>query len=206
MRICIIIRLLYMPNFTKKLKKILYKEIHIKADKANAVALALITFFSFNFPQHSIIVHAEPINSEVTISSDKSQNVEEYSLTPNTSSEVIPEEKPIKTVFVYASAYNSIPNQTDSDPCTTANGHNLCESGVEDTIAANFLPFGTKVKIKGYPELEGKTFIVRDRMNKRYGSDHIDIWMKSYKDAREFGRRYLKIEIYEVKEDQIVKK
>lgn len=195
-----------MQKYSDKLKKILLKKIYINPEKVNAISLAIIVFFSFNFPQHTI-VHAQSLTStEVTISADKSQNVEEYSLTPVAEEKVIPEEKPIRTMFVYASAYNSIPNQTDSDPCTTANGYNLCELGVEDTIAANFLPFGTRVKIKGYEGMEDKFYVVRDRMNKRYDSDHIDVWMNSYKDARKFGRRYLKIEIYEAKADEIVKK
>ncbi len=92
-------------------------------------------------------------------------------------------------------AYNSDPAQTDDTPCITANGFNVCEHGVEDTIAANFLKFGTKVRI---PELYGdRIFVVRDRMNKRY-SDRVDIWMKEKVDARKFGVKVAKIEIVEV--------
>jgi len=89
-------------------------------------------------------------------------------------------------------AYNSEVSQTDSDPCTTANGFNLCRHGKEDTVAANFLPFNTKIKI---PALFGdKVFIVRDRMNSRY-RNRIDIWMINRSDALKFGRRAAKIEI-----------
>lgn len=92
-------------------------------------------------------------------------------------------------------AYNSLPEQTDDTPCITANGFDVCEHWTEDTIAANFLKFGTKVRI---PELFGdRIFIVRDRMNKRY-SDRVDIWMKDKTDARVFGRKVAKIEIVEV--------
>lgn len=89
-------------------------------------------------------------------------------------------------------AYNSEPGQCDNSPCTTANGFNVCEHGIEDTVAANFLKFGTKIKI---PELFGdRIFVVRDRMNARY-QDRLDIWMIEKSDAIKFGVRYAKIEI-----------
>ncbi len=91
-------------------------------------------------------------------------------------------------------AYNSLPEQTNDQPCITANGFNVCQHGLEDTIAANFLKFGTKVKI---PELFGdRVFIVRDRMNKRY-PNRIDIWMLEKSDAIKFGLRRASIEVLE---------
>lgn len=91
-------------------------------------------------------------------------------------------------------AYNSEAGQTDGSPCVTANNFNVCRHGVEDTIAANFLPFGTKVKI---PALFGdRIFVVRDRMNKRY-SDRVDVWMIEKPDALKFGVRIAKIEVLE---------
>jgi 3D (Asp-Asp-Asp) domain-containing protein len=87
-------------------------------------------------------------------------------------------------------AYTSEVAQTDASPCITANGFNVCQHGVEDTVAANFLPFGTKVQI---PELFGdRVFIVRDRMNRRY-SERVDVWMKDKSDALQFGVRTAKI-------------
>lgn len=87
-------------------------------------------------------------------------------------------------------AYTSEVAQTDASPCTTANGFNVCKHGVEDTIAANFLPFGSRVKI---PELFGdRVFIVRDRMNRRYDS-RVDVWMKDKSDAMQFGVRSARI-------------
>jgi 3D (Asp-Asp-Asp) domain-containing protein len=92
----------------------------------------------------------------------------------------------------YISAYNSEAAQCDSTPCVTANGFNVCEYGVEDTIAANFLKFGTKVKI---PELFGdKVFVVRDRMHPRY-ANRVDIWMKDKADAKQFGVKLAKVEV-----------
>lgn len=91
-------------------------------------------------------------------------------------------------------AYNSESGQTDNSPCITANNFNVCENGVEDTVAANFLPFGAKVKI---PELFGnRVFVVRDRMNRRF-SNRVDVWMIERPDAMKFGVKIAKIEVLE---------
>ncbi len=103
--------------------------------------------------------------------------------------------KPRKVVTMSISAYTSDVAQTDADPCTTASGLNVCERNAEDIIATNYgyLRFGTAVRI---PELFGdRIFYVHDRMNKRY-SANADIWMKDIADARKFGRRTAKVEIY----------
>ncbi len=90
--------------------------------------------------------------------------------------------------------YNSDPWQTDDTPCIAANGFDVCKHGIEDTVAANFLKFGTKIRI---PQVYGdRVFTVRDRMNRRYPNS-VDIWMIYKKDAKEFGRRVLKIEVVE---------
>jgi len=89
-------------------------------------------------------------------------------------------------------AYNSEVGQTDNSPCITANGFNVCKHGIEDTIAANFLPMGTKVKI---PELFGdRVFVVRDRMNKKH-PNRVDVWMKDRHDAIQFGVKVAKIQV-----------
>lgn len=88
---------------------------------------------------------------------------------------------------VLATAYNSLPNQTDSSPWITASG-TRCREGV---IASNFLPMGTKVKIAGFGN---RIFRVEDRMNKRY-KNRIDIWFRDYSDAREFGVRTIKYHV-----------
>ena len=92
-------------------------------------------------------------------------------------------------VVVPVSAYNSEPGQTDATPFVTANGTHV-RDGV---VAANFLKFGTKVKI---PQLFGdREFVVADRMNARYGHA-IDVWMEGKADARKLGRRNVMIEVY----------
>ena len=96
---------------------------------------------------------------------------------------------PKRIMRVIVTAYNSIPNQTDSTPFNTADG-TLVRDGI---LAANFLPLGTRVKI---PDIYGdKEFVVKDRMNPRY-TKHVDIWMEELADARQFGRKNVRIEVY----------
>jgi 3D (Asp-Asp-Asp) domain-containing protein len=91
-------------------------------------------------------------------------------------------------------AYNSDVSQCDASPCITANGFNVCKHGIEDTVAANFLPFGTEIRI---PDLFGdRVFVVRDRMNSRY-QNRVDVWFKSYENAIDFGVKYATIEVLE---------
>lgn len=93
------------------------------------------------------------------------------------------------TKTVTASAYNSVPGQTDSTPFITASGTTV-RHGV---LAANFLPIGTLVTI---PSLYGdQVFVVEDRMNVRY-QNNVDIWMENIADAKQFGRRSVEIRIY----------
>ena len=98
--------------------------------------------------------------------------------------------KVLKILTLSASAYSSTPDQTDSTPFITA-----CNTHVRDgIIAANFLPFGTKIKI---PDIYGdKIFVVEDRMNRRYWHK-IDIWFPDRQSALEFGLKTVKIEILE---------
>ena len=90
-------------------------------------------------------------------------------------------------------AYNSEIGQTDDTPFITASGDRV-EYGV---VAANWLPFGTKVVI---PELFGEdVFIVKDRMNKRFNdSNKIDIWFADKSEAIEFGVKNVEVNIYPI--------
>lgn len=96
---------------------------------------------------------------------------------------------PSYTMKVIATAYNSLPNQTDDTPFITASGTHV-RPGV---IAANFLPIGTKVKIPDY--YGDQVFVVEDRMNQRYDK-RIDIWMEGIEGARLWGVRTVAIEVY----------
>lgn len=98
----------------------------------------------------------------------------------------------IRTMYVESTAYSSDVWQTDSTPCITADGYNVCEANQENIIAANFLPFGTKVRV---PELYGnKVFYVHDRMHSRFGH-RVDFWKKERQTAINYGYKYIKIEI-----------
>ena len=91
---------------------------------------------------------------------------------------------------IVTSAYNSFPGQTDSSPWITAWG-TRCREGV---IAANFLPFGTKVRL---PEKFGdRIFTVEDRMNARYYY-RADVWFKTRDAAKQFGAPYTILEVVE---------
>lgn len=124
-----------------------------------------------------------------------SSTTEIASSTPKTASTTpIKLEKVVRTSTHTMTAYNSEAAQTDDSPCITANGFNVCEHGIEDTIAANFLPMGTRVKI---PDLFGdRIFVVRDRMNKRY-TNRVDVWMKDRSSAIKFGVKVAKIQVLE---------
>ena len=77
-------------------------------------------------------------------------------------------------------AYNSVPEQTDSTPCISASGMNVCETS-RNIVATNELPFGTELFI------EGEIWEVQDRMNKKYKNGEIDLLMDSYEDAKNWG-------------------
>ena len=92
----------------------------------------------------------------------------------------------IRTVTV--TAYSSTPDQTWGDPFTTASGTRVHWG----TVAANFLPFGTKVR---FPDYFGEqVFTIEDRTAKRF-SNRADIWFPSRGEALQFGKRSLRIEI-----------
>lgn len=95
---------------------------------------------------------------------------------------------PVK-MKVTITAYSSTVDQCDEDPFITASGH-MVEDGI---IAANFLPFNTKVRI---PAIYGdRVFVVKDRMNEKY-TDRIDVWFDDTSEAIDFGVRSTYIEVF----------
>ncbi len=102
----------------------------------------------------------------------------------------IPEEK-TRRINVVITAYSSTVDQTDNTPHTTASGDRVKEG----IVANNALPFGTEIKI---PELYGdQTFVVKDRLNRRKSSYHVDIWFRTREEAIEFGSKKTYIEVIE---------
>jgi len=100
-------------------------------------------------------------------------------------------ETPDKVVKAVLTAYSSTPDQCDDDPFTAASGKHVYDG----MVAANWLPFGTKIKI---PALFGdKIFTVDDRMNSRYGYGRMDIWFNTSRtEVNKFGVKRTDIEIY----------
>ena len=85
-------------------------------------------------------------------------------------------------------AYTSDPDETSDHPLITASG-GMVRDG---EVAANFLPFGTQIKI---PALFGdKIFTVEDRTSAKFGG-RVDIWMPSYGKAINFGIQHAQIVI-----------
>jgi len=182
------------------LKKNHNKIITLKQAKKLIIFLVFIFFFEFllfpapvmasqmeentNISQEKVVLAINEIDQEITA------DIMEFN-------GKLPESEGADIDFsrnVTLTAYNSEAGQTDNSPCTTANGFNVCENGVEDTVAANFLPFGTKIKI---PALFGdRVFVVRDRMNKRF-SNRVDVWMIEKPDAIKFGVKTARIEVLE---------
>lgn len=97
-------------------------------------------------------------------------------------------EAAVKTVTVMTTAYTSDPAETDGSPFTTANGTQVYDG----VVAANFLKFGTRIRIPDY--YGDKVFVVHDRMNARY-TQRVDVWMLKKADARQWGVRRIRIEV-----------
>ena len=156
------------------------------------VILSLIIIFIFEFFLFPAPILASEISDNTNISEEILEESEDIVIINNLPENDIWETE--KTGYYTITAYSSETSQCDSSPCITANGFNLCEHGIEDSVAANFLAFGTKIRI---PDLFGeKVFIVRDRMNPRH-QNRLDIWMQDKQKAKEFGVKIAKIEILE---------
>lgn len=103
----------------------------------------------------------------------------------------------LRTMKVTASAYNSLPGQTDSRPTEAAWGDRLKPGMKTIAVSRDLLGMGlkrnTRVKIKG---MSG-TYRVLDKMNKRW-SKKIDIYMgNDHHRAIQWGRRTVEISWYD---------
>ncbi|MEK7557288.1 MAG: hypothetical protein AAB538_04900, partial [Patescibacteria group bacterium] len=93
-----------------------------------------------------------------------------------------------KFASVTTTGFASSPYQTDASPCRTASG----EWVRPGTLAANFLPLGTLVKIfMDGVEIPG-LFIVEDRTADKFGN-RVDIWFAQTSQALDFGKRKVEI-------------
>lgn len=100
------------------------------------------------------------------------------------------EDKPYKLINAYVTAYNTVVAQTDSTPCIGAAGTNVC--GRKDVAACPHAhPLGTTI------EIMGNFYMCMDRTASKY-RDRFDLsFDKDVQGAKEFGKRYLEIKIYE---------
>ena len=121
-------------------------------------------------------------NNLITIQNNSLVSMANYSVIEDTVAQ---------TIKVIATGYSSSPEETDEDPLITASGTQVKEG----IVANNLLPFGTKIRI---PEIYGeKIFVIEDRMNRRKGYYHIDIWFPSKFEALNFGAKRIYIEVLE---------
>lgn len=145
-------------------------------------------FLVFSIAAAGLIHVSAPEAQELEL---KSPSLEFLAINGNSllPSSPLPEPKVVKTVKVIVTAYSSTPLETDDTPDITAAG-----TQVRDGIVANnLLPFGTKIRM---PELYGdKIFVVEDRMNRRKGPYHFDIWFPSHREAKNFGAQNTYLEV-----------
>jgi 3D (Asp-Asp-Asp) domain-containing protein len=175
--------------------------ISLKIAKKIILLLILVIIFDFFFFPAPVLAneyHQNKANiNQIKATSAKNIKTEKNNLNQPKFFNTLPQNnkwQTVKTGYYTLTAYSSEKNQCDNTPCITANGFNLCQHNKEDSVAANFLPFGTKIRI---PDLFGdRVFVVRDRMNARY-QNRIDIWMSSTAKAKKFGIKIAHIEILE---------
>jgi 3D (Asp-Asp-Asp) domain-containing protein len=98
-----------------------------------------------------------------------------------------------RSLVVTATAYNSLPEQTDDEPHTAAWGDPIAPGMKIIAVSRDLIPEGldrrTPVKIKGFPGV----YLVLDKMNKRW-EKRIDIYMGTdLEAARAWGKREVEI-------------
>ena len=171
----------------------LFVPIRRQASRISLVAFVAVVMTYVLFPKlanadmelESLILNDETVSM---IIASMQNETEEYGRLPASDDAVAR-----RHYTIPMTAYTSEVGQTDDTPCITASGLDVCERDMENVVAANFLPLGTRVKI---PELYGdRVFYVEDRMNARYNYK-MDIWMKDLADAKAFGVKFVTIEVF----------
>ena len=98
-----------------------------------------------------------------------------------------------RSLVVTATAYNSLPEQTDAEPNLAAWGDPLAPGMKVIAVSQDLIPVGldrhTPVKIEGFPGV----YLVLDKMHKRW-EKRIDIYMGyDLEAARAWGKRQVEI-------------
>jgi 3D (Asp-Asp-Asp) domain-containing protein len=97
------------------------------------------------------------------------------------------------SLVVTATAYNSLPEQTDAEPHLAAWGDSLSPGMKVIAVSRDLIPVGldrhTPVRIEGFPD----TYLVLDKMHERW-EKRIDIYMGlDIEAARAWGKRQVEI-------------
>ena len=155
-----------------------------------------VNFYSENTinTSSSPVYHTPKVMGSKEIRKTETEEVDQITEDKDKDKEVAIKE----TLLVEVSGYSSTPDQTNCQPFITASG-NRVRDGI---VAANFLEFGTKIRI---PEYFGdKEFVVEDRMNSRYSlpkndsyDGHVDVWFYTRQEAKDMGRVLTEIEVIE---------
>lgn len=162
-----------------KIKRFIRKEI--KYFLANFKGLEILVLTSiiavYGFPQHTLAYQLRE-----TLNQEENESI-------SLPLAAVKQPKAMKQVI--ATAYISVPEQTDDTPFITASGATV-RDGI---IATNCLPFGTRVRFKEYnPD---KIYVVQDRMHSRFKCNRIDFWLDApNSEAKQFGVKYLTMEIW----------
>lgn len=112
---------------------------------------------------------------------------------PVPKAKVAVQKTPAKVGMKVVTAYNSVPNQTDSTPCIAAYGDNICELEKKgDHSCAGAYPYNTMLKVPG----KG-VCTVRDVLAPKY-ADRVD-WYEGgsdkIPDAFAWGKRTLQVAV-----------
>jgi 3D (Asp-Asp-Asp) domain-containing protein len=165
-----------------------FKAVQVSAISKTGVADTAGSVKKINYKPSAVISDSEEVIKKSVNLSARSEDMQKNNIMayvhPDGDYKVIGKRQ------VYITAYSSTPDQTDSTPFITASNKHV-RDGI---VAANFLPFGAKIKI---PSVFGdKIFVVEDRMNARYAR-RVDIWFPTRQEALNFGIKTLDIEILE---------
>ncbi len=153
------------------------------------ITLFFILYLSAVSPLIGAVSNQPLISVSEEVSDSSLLVVQKNSLRPM-SEPTISTEKLNQKMKVIITGYSSTTWQTDDTPFITAAGTDV-RRGI---VAANFLPFGTRIRI---PDVYGnRIFVVEDRMHPR-NHYHVDIWFENYWEAKSFGVKNAYVEILE---------
>ncbi|NQU82380.1 MAG: 3D domain-containing protein [Parcubacteria group bacterium] len=162
----------------------LYKKIlkKVKDKRYYAVVIALLVIGTIYVANNYIFAEDYFILGEIKDLSI----IGETTFLPNIAP---PQARVVNTIKVVVTAYSSTVAQTDSTPFITASNKNV-RNGI---VANNLLQFGTNVRL---PDLFGdRIFQVEDRMHRKKGNYHVDVWFPTTEEALEFGSKITTLEI-----------